>query len=304
MRQTVAALPRAARPRRAGRSRRCGRRAPQSGAGPLHPPAAIPTRPMPRSAGRPSAARERTRERRALSARRQHPRRRGCSTGCARRKARPIRPTPSTSPPRLSRLGHLLRRRRDPARARRRPSSASRARSSPSSPRGRPPPDEFARAHQPGGQRHRAAAGDQRLLGAGAGGLVAASRVTSRMSRTYLADYRALTPEDVRRGGRRPRSPTRATGRCWFFPLEGRPARERMADAIAQFRSPSPPPGSRRRRRGWKPFRLQRPALLRGQEPRLLDPAVGGLGRLFLPAHAVRHRQRFRLEPTSSTPPC
>ena len=50
-----------------------------------------------------------------------------------------------------------------------------------------------------GAQRHRAAARDQRLLGRARWRIGTATRVTSRMSRTYLADYRALTPEDVRR---------------------------------------------------------------------------------------------------------
>src|SRR5690348_4437284 len=38
------------------------------------------------------------------------------------------------------------------------------------------------------------------------------------------------------------------------------------------------------------------PALLRGQEPRLLDPSVDRVERLFLPADAVRLRQQSRLD--------
>ena len=79
------------------------------------------------------------------------------------------------------------------------------------------------------------------------------------------------------------------------LPARGAAGKRGEWRAIAQF-------PSRRRRSAaagaaarLEPVPARRPALLRGQEPRLLDPAVGRLGGLFLPPHAVGHRQRFRL---------
>ena len=74
-----------------------------------------------------------------------------------------------------------------------------------------------------------------------------------------------------------------------------------MATDSATSRSPRPP-GAPGAVTSWNPFRLARPALLRGQEPRLLDAAVGRLGRLFRAAHPVRHRQSISAGASSSTP--
>ena len=108
--------------------------------------------------------------------------RRGCSTGCARRKAPPIRrahrhlssasfPTgeSSTPPPRSGPSGadtFFRARARDHRRPRR--------------PAGRWPTSSAGA--ESGGERHRAAAGDQQLLARRAGGLDRASRGRSSMS--------------------------------------------------------------------------------------------------------------------------
>ena len=123
----------------------------------------------------------------------------GCSTGCARRKARPIRPNAShlsseTFPAwgifyaaaevRPGSAADLLPHRpRDRRRPRRPPGAAGRVRAGAES----------------GDQRHRAAAGDQRLLARRARELGATAERDIENVRSYLADYRALTAEDVRR---------------------------------------------------------------------------------------------------------
>ena len=136
-------------------------------------------------------------------ARRQHPRRRGCSIGCASRRARPIRPTPpisaadsfpdwgiffAASEIRPERGRDLL-----PHRARDRRRSGR-----PSGPAGRVRRGRRTRwsAGSSGGWRPTAIGCDAME------DWDARSRATSSNVRTYLADYRALTPEDVRRGGR------------------------------------------------------------------------------------------------------
>ena len=140
MRRTVAALPRAARAPAIPAERRALRPpAPNPAAAHLHPPGR--SQPGlcadrlvdPRRHATGSASGARWRSPPTCS-------RRGCSTGCARRRARPIRRRVASRRRQPSRLGHLLRRRRDPARPAPPPSSASPARSSPTSPPARPWP--------------------------------------------------------------------------------------------------------------------------------------------------------------------
>ena len=98
----------------------------------------------------------------------------------------------------LRRLGHFLRGRRDPARHAPTPSSAPRARSSPTSPRSRSRPTS-SRA-----RRTRSISGIERRLATN-GYWIDALENWDRDPRdienvrSYLADYRALTAEDVRR---------------------------------------------------------------------------------------------------------
>ena len=95
--------------------------------------------------------------------------------------------------------------------------------------------------------------------------------------RTYLADYRALTAEDVRRA-----VATWVTdqGDWSMLVLPARGAAPRDANNGRRHRLDRRARGAARAPAAdrLEPVPAARPALLRGQEPRLLDPAVGRLG--------------------------
>ena len=149
MRRTVASLPQRPAPVVAPERRRAAAARARPAAPHLHPPG----RPQPGLCADRLVDAGRTRPISAIGARWRWPptcSRRGCSTGCARRRAPPIRPSAShLSLRRLPDLGHVLRRRRDPARRAPTPSSAI-AREIVADLAAHPAlADEFARAQNP-----------------------------------------------------------------------------------------------------------------------------------------------------------
>ena len=106
--------------------------------------------------------------------------------------------------------------------------------------------------------------------------------------RNYLSDYRALTPEDVRRA-----VATYVTeqGDWSMLVLPAREGARQDAPIDRHRRLLAREPPDAPAAVQLEPVPAARPALFRGQEPRLLDFAVDGLGRLFRPPHAVGLRQ-------------
>ena len=177
----------------------------------------------------------------------------------------------------------------------RRPSSASPARSSPISPATPATREEFARAQNP------VISGIERLLATNAYWVSALENWHRdprdiENVRHYLADYRALTPEDVRRAVAAHVTEQGDWSMLVLPSRESRRQERRMASNSAIPIAEAAAAAAAGAAAELEPVHARRPALLRRQEPRLLDAAVDRLGRLFLPAHALQHRQCARME--------